>query len=117
MNRRGFLAGILACAAAPAIARAASLMPVKALESGVLVPDLELGVYAINFEALQVDAFRRAVLYGDGIHDDTKAVQALLDGKLVMRPNGEPVSSLAEVRGRYLLTDTLYLGRRPWPRP
>lgn len=38
MNRRNFLAGILAASAAPAIVRAASLMPVKVMDSGVLVP-------------------------------------------------------------------------------
>jgi hypothetical protein len=37
MNRRGFLSSILALGAAPAVVRAASLMPWKATESGLLV--------------------------------------------------------------------------------
>lgn len=39
MNRRGFLSSILALGAAPAVVRAASLMPWKATESGLLVQD------------------------------------------------------------------------------
>lgn len=38
MNRRGFLAGILAAGISPAIVRAASLMPVKVMDSGIAVP-------------------------------------------------------------------------------
>lgn len=37
-GRRGFLGAILAAAAAPAIVRAASLMPVRRLASGLVVP-------------------------------------------------------------------------------
>lgn len=55
MNRRGFLAGILAFASAPAIASAANLMPVRALASGILV------------------------------RDDTAMIQALIDGGGVVR--------------------------------
>lgn len=32
------------------------------------------------------------ILYGDGEHDDTEALQALIDGKEVMRPDGELLS-------------------------
>ena len=47
MNRRGFLkglAGCLALGAAPAIVRAASLMQVRELRSGLLVPDTQLAL-------------------------------------------------------------------------
>lgn len=43
MDRRGFLGSILLACAAPAIGRAANLMPVKMLDSGVLVPEVEIG--------------------------------------------------------------------------
>ena len=42
MNRRGFLGSILALGAAPAIARADSLMRIIPRETAVLVGDLEL---------------------------------------------------------------------------
>lgn len=63
VNRRGFLAGVIALAAAPAIVRADSLMK-------VVVP-------------------RLPKLWGDGVHDDTAYLQALLDkaGK-VQLPSG-----------------------------
>jgi hypothetical protein len=38
VNRRSFMAAILASSVAPAVVRAASLMPVVPLESGILVP-------------------------------------------------------------------------------
>lgn len=75
MNRRGFLGAILAAAAAPMVVRAGVLMPVKTLD----VP---------------------LVLWGDGIHDDSAALQALLDGKKVRDVSGA-------VR---LVGDGLYVG-------
>lgn len=36
MNRRGFLSAILAAGVAPAVVRAASLMPVRTLPSGIV---------------------------------------------------------------------------------
>jgi hypothetical protein len=44
MNRRGFMGAILAAATAPAIVKAMNLMPVKVLESGLLVPDVGLSL-------------------------------------------------------------------------
>lgn len=61
-NRRGFLGLLLAAAASPAIVRAESLMKLA-------VPP-------------------RLVLWGDGIHDDAAALQALIDGKDVVRRDG-----------------------------
>lgn len=50
MNRRSLLAGILAAGFAPAVVGSGILMPVQ----------------------------RRVILWGDGIHDDTEALQQLL---------------------------------------
>lgn len=55
LSRRSFLRGALA---APAVVAAASLMPVRAIER-LLIPRL----------------------WGDGVHDDTAALQAVLDGR------------------------------------
>ncbi len=56
-TRRGFLGALLAASAAPAIVKAESLMK-------IWVPP-------------------RLTLWGDGLHDDTAALQALLDGNPV----------------------------------
>lgn len=53
---------MLALAAAPAIVRADSLMRVVTID--------------------------QLILWGDGIHDDTLALQALIDGKTVKRRDG-----------------------------
>lgn len=46
------------------------------------------------------------VLYGDNIHDDTKAIQAWFDGERVRWADGTPVSN--ELRGgTFRLTNTL----------
>lgn len=74
MDRRGFLRGLFA---APAIVAASSLMPVSAK----LLLDLP------------------PKLWGDGIHDDTAALQALLDG---VRPGGS-----VNLNGIYRVTRTL----------
>jgi hypothetical protein len=64
MNRRGFLASMLAAAAAPAIVRAASLMPVRPL--GLILPGDEewsasgMRLLAQDFAESAVD-YRRAV--------------------------------------------------------
>lgn len=65
-GRRGFLGAMLALAAAPAIVRADSLMRI--------VPTEQL------------------ILWGDGIRDDTVALQALIDGKPVRRRDGSTFS-------------------------
>jgi hypothetical protein len=60
-SRRGFLAGLAALVAAPAIVRVSSIMPVKA------VPPLS----------------KWYTLWGDGVHDDTAGVDAMLRGESV----------------------------------
>ena len=64
LSRRGFLGAMLAVAAAPAIVKASSLMPIYVPKPAILT------------------------LWGDGVHDDTLALQALIDGKDVVRHDG-----------------------------
>lgn len=69
MDRRGFLrgmAGVLAAGLAPAVLSSGVIMPIRQL----IVPGL--------------------ILWGDGIHDDTAALQAFFDGKPVCSPGGIP---------------------------
>jgi len=85
-TRRGFLATILATAAAPALVRAESLMP-------IYVPPPP----------------RLLTLWGDLLHDDTDAIQAIADGKPVLF-NGAEVRQLPpsgyRLDGRVVLPDT-----------
>ena len=67
MNRRGFIGSILALCAAPAIVRADSLMRI--------IPP------------------RALILWGDGIHDDTLAFQALVQGAVVRMVSGAIIES------------------------
>ncbi len=71
MTRRGFLKAMLVAAAAPAIVRAESLMPIYVPK--IIVPG-------------------DTILWGDGVHDDTMALQALIDGKKVWTPDGRVIS-------------------------
>lgn len=80
MNRRGFLKAIFAGAAA------------------IAVP-----VSAINLVAPKL--FR---LRGDGLHDDTAALQALIDGKPVIAPNGTEIRREGNVI--YIPAGTYHLG-------
>jgi hypothetical protein len=64
LSRRGFLGAMLAAAAAPAFVKASSLMPIYVPKQEVLT------------------------LWGDGVHDDSAALQALIDGKEVVRHDG-----------------------------
>ena len=50
------------------------------------------------------------VLYRDGIHDDTEALQAVFDGKpVVWADSGETVGD--EIEGHFLISRTIELGR------
>jgi hypothetical protein len=81
-TRRGFLGAMLAAAAAPAFVKVGVLMPVRQ----ITVPPL--------------------VLWGDGIHDDTAALQAAMNGKRVLMANGTPYTGLL-AGGAYLLSRTI----------
>ena len=87
ITRRSFIGALIASAAAPAIIRAESLMP-------IYVPQL--------------------VLYGDGIHDDHDALQGLMDGRRVQDKSGsvyaDKDTGLFRVYGgRFLIGGTLIL--------
>lgn len=77
MNRRGFLSAVLSAAVSPSIVKATSLMK-------IYVPR---------------DA-KKLVLYGDGIHDDSDAFQAFMDGKdvFIMR-NGVLLPAFSALDG------------------
>jgi hypothetical protein len=60
LSRRGFLGAILAAAAAPAIVKSGNLMRIVAPRPMLLT------------------------LWGDGVHDDAQAMQALVNGQSVM---------------------------------
>ncbi len=82
IERRAFLGGILAALTAPAIVRSDSLMK--------LTPK------------------RIFTLYGDGLEDDTVALQALMDGREVVTPYGAPASLSG---GLFLISNTLVFRR------
>jgi len=89
-TRRGFLAVMLAAAAAPAIVRVDSLMK-------IVVPKPDY-----------------LMLVGDGIADDTLALQTLLRGGLVMSVGGVLLGKdelLRIPQGDYLISETLLLER------
>lgn len=48
-SRRGFITGLIAFVAAPAIVRVSSIMPVKAMEPSLLPP----GMYTFTLKALE----------------------------------------------------------------
>jgi len=87
MNRRGFLQLCLAAAAAPAIVRMESLMK-------LYVPQLP-----------------PIMLWGDGVTDDTVALQTWLDGGLVIKPDGTVFSGNILANGSYRIRSPLVIKR------
>jgi hypothetical protein len=83
MNRRGFLAAILAAASAPAIVQADSLMR-------IFVPPQEI-----------------VILWGDGAHDDTAALQRWMNGGRVFTPEGMLRSSSQLTSQSFLISSTV----------
>ena len=71
VSRRSFMGALLAAACAPAIVKASSLMP-------IYVPKIILPSYL--------------TLWGDGLHDDQPAIQALLAGGLVADQMGQLIT-------------------------
>jgi len=84
VKRRGFLASLGLLLAAPAVVRAESLMK-------LVTP--------------------RLILWGDGVHDDTAALQALMDGKSVVSShNAIRVDKFVSVQGGlYRLTAPIHI--------
>lgn len=88
-TRRGFLGAMLAAATAPAFVKAGALMP-------IYVPQ----------------APKVLTLWGDGIHDDTAALQAAIMGGSVVYADGRPIERGFVRGGTYRTSATLvYDGR------
>jgi len=92
-TRRGFLGAMLAACAAPAIVKASSLMP-------IYVPKIIAPPYL--------------TLWGDGVHDDTLALQAMIDGKEVVRHDGasfsrNPDGAIFLASGTYAVSSAIRL--------
>jgi len=85
MDRRGFLKTIGLVAPA-VILTPGLLMPVRS----IFVPPL--------------------ILFGDGLHDDTSALQGLINGRVVTWADGTPATTLLR-GGSYLITRTLHIGK------
>lgn len=80
MKRRDFLVGVgagLAASALPLIVRSDSLEPPVPVNACDVVP---------------------LILWGDGFHDDSRALQALINGEEVFNPDGRPVGNWFEGR-------------------
>ena len=99
MDRRGFLGTMLALGAAPAIVRAESLMRI------VYRPEMLLGSVETGLIGF------RHTLYGDGIHDDTLALQAFVNGAAVIdHRTGLPTASRL-FNGTYLISGTINMDK------
>ncbi len=90
MNRRQLLQGILGAALAPAFVKATNLMPVRSMPSGLVV-------------------------WGDGVIDDTAALQAYINGERVtfakqLRRMARGGLLIEFPHGKYRITDTLQFG-------
>jgi hypothetical protein len=99
-TRRGFLGAMLAAAAAPAFVKAGVLMPVRKI---IVPPTLTAAPL---------------VLWGDGVTDDTAAMQAAIRGEPVINRNGSKVNQAGTIflaGGTYRISQTIHLekGRPP----
>jgi hypothetical protein len=108
MNRRGFLGAMLTACAAPAIVRADSLMRIVPVSTIIARPADILTLSR---------ATTMLTLWGDGIHDDTEALQAAINGLPVNAIN--PRSLLQSKRGtmiiggQYALSKTIHIPDSP----
>ncbi len=92
MNRRQLLQGILGAALAPVFVKASNLMPVRSMPSGLIV-------------------------WGDGVIDDTTALQAYINGERVLFARAlKHVQALGSTfafpLGKYRLTDSLVFSEK-----
>lgn len=99
MNRRFFLKGALLVAAAPAIVRAESLMPVRAYTEGLFVPELlayeagefdvigaGTGFYVRVGKTVQV-SFQTSKLCGTSVSEWDKSLPFIKIGNIEELPN------------------------------
>jgi hypothetical protein len=94
LPRRRFLLGAaVTVLATPSIVRAASLMPIS------VVP------------------WRMPKLWGDGIHDDTAALQAIIDAGLPFPPGTYLTSNELVVRNKhgYTIANSTFIASPEWP--
>lgn len=91
ITRRGLLQGIFAAGMAPAICKAEILMPVRK----IIVPS---------------KMTETLILWGDGVHDDSKALQAVINGSHVISPDGKPIGRTLDA-GTFLIGSTLTFDR------
>ena len=103
MDRRGFMKSILAAGVAPAFIGSSILMPVRKLLTPTFVPS--------GTGATTMTAQEWLRLHGDGVTDDSAALQAWLDGEPVLGPDGQLLGSVL-TGGIYRVGDTIQLG--PW---
>lgn len=67
-----------------------------------------LGVSGMIYPPKKSVSKPQHVLYGDGKHDDTEALQAWFDGKDVYWANGRIVNNIIKYK-EFRITDTLYI--------
>jgi hypothetical protein len=106
MNRRGFLKSMLAAGVAPYVVTSAGvLMPVKKILTAT-APEI---AFVQSGPGATPQTFQEALrLWGDGIHDDTAALQAWLDGSPVIRGDGSMVGRVL-YGGSYRVSGTIYM--------
>lgn len=99
MNRRSFLKSVLAAGVAPAFVGSSVLMPVAKILSADGISFLQSGAGASPL-----------VLWGDGVRDDTAAMQAWLDGlDVVVDRYGNPLGRVL-FGGTFRISHTLHMG-------
>jgi hypothetical protein len=106
MNRRGFLKSMLAAGVAPYVVTSAGvLMPVRKILTAT-APEIAFTPSGTGATAMTAQEALR--LWGDGIHDDTAALQAWLDGRPVIRGDGSMVGRVLS-GGSYRVSETIYM--------
>ena len=69
---------------------------------------LKLSILALSAATLGIISEEKFILWGDGLHDDTEALQALIDGKNVRWSTGEEVEDRI-INKTFMLTDTIHM--------
>lgn len=85
MKRRGFLGALLSAAAAPAFVKATSLMPISIASQNASRLIVSEGNIIEYHNVWETDP--PVILYGDGIHDDTAALNTYSNGRKVYQYN------------------------------